>query len=135
MSVVEGCRRGLNVMGGLTTPSKHRYVVMFICNIALDIILKSPGGGSHIDISFLDFCLFLVGWPNLWIFTIFQGSKATIPILQVHKHIWDDKLFVVHQHQLSPSAALLSALLWIANGVSICNLPFFYSSPVQTPKK
>ena len=38
-------------------------------------------------------CLFcLVGWANLLSFNIFQGSKATIPILLVPKHIRDHKI-------------------------------------------
>ena len=43
------------------------------------------------------------------------------------KHIRDHKLFVIHQHQPSLSVAHLSALLWIAKGVSN------WQSPLLSP--
>lgn len=48
--------------------------------------------------------IFLFGWANLLICNVFQGSKTTIPILLVPKHIQDHKLFAIHHvHQLHRS--------------------------------
>ena len=53
--------------------------------IPLDTIFEIEGGGSYWN-SFLDF-FFPVGWANLLIFKIFQGSEAAVPILLVPKYI------------------------------------------------